>query len=333
MSDTATVDVHAHYFASDLPEITGDGLAHLVVDDANTGRIMLGNSVFRSVERALWDVPTRLRDMDDAGVGIQVISPVPVTMVYGTTDSAEYAGVHNDSIAQAVTRSGGRLIGFGTLPLPDVDDAQREIRRIAVELGLQGIEIGARINDLELDDPQLTPIFAAAEELDLAVFVHPVDGGAGAVRRTGAPYDFGLGMLTDTALAATALVFGGVLERFPRLRVMLAHGCGTYTWAYPRLRVAASLRGTHDLSRLDALTRRLYVDSLVFDPEHLRQLAHRFGSDRILVGSDYPFFPSQPQDGIRDIRRAASAGALGSGGLDGALHRNALEYLGIRVTA
>ena len=109
------------------------------------------------------------------------------------------------------------------------------MHRLVSELGLAGVEIGAQIDGRELDDQCLVPLFDAAEELDCIVFVHPMGGGQGTLRRDGQPYDFGLGMLTDTALAAAALVFGGVLERHPKLRVVMAHGCGTFPWALPRL--------------------------------------------------------------------------------------------------
>ena len=163
-----------------------------------------------------------------------------------------------------------------------------------------------------------------------AVLVHPVDEGRGVVRRAGPPYDLGLGMLADTALAASALVFGGVLERHPDLRVALAHGCGAFPWAYPRLRVAAERNGTPgDPGRWDARTRLLYADTLVFDDEHLRLLVHRFGAGRLLLGSDAPFFPDQMALSIASVEEAGRTGALPSGvGLE-RLDRNAAEFLGL----
>lgn len=112
----------------------------------------------------------------------------------------------NDSIADAVRRSRGRLEGLATLPLPHVAAAVTELHRVVTELGLRGIEIGSQVTDWDLDSAELAPVFAAAEELDAVVFVHPTDGGDGVLRRSGQPYDFGLGMITDTAIAATALV-------------------------------------------------------------------------------------------------------------------------------
>ena len=124
------------------------------------------------------------------------------------------------------------------------------------------------------------------------MFVHPLDGGSGAIRRSGPPYDFGLGMLTDTAMAATALVFGGVLEAHPRLRIALAHGCGTFPWAAPRLaRSASAPAGAPPYDAFLALAGSLWCDALVFEPEHLPVLLERFGPDHVVLGSDFPFYP------------------------------------------
>ncbi|GAA3232882.1 hypothetical protein GCM10017691_27960 [Pseudonocardia petroleophila] len=183
------------------------------------------------------------------------------------------------------------------------------------------------MGERDLDDPSLDPVWAALAATGSAVLVHPVDEGRGVLRRTGPPYDLGLGMLADTALAAGALVFGGVLERHPDLRVALAHGCGAFPWAYPRLRVAAARGGvTGDPARRDELVRLLYADTLVFDDEHLRLLVHRFGPGRLLLGSDAPFFPDQMALSIASVERARSAAVLPPG-VD--LTANALAYLGL----
>jgi aminocarboxymuconate-semialdehyde decarboxylase len=339
MPKPLVIDVHAHHFGCDAPESKlhrrGPGLPRLTVDSAVAGRIMVGGGLFRNVRAALWNVQERLADMDAAGVDVQVISPVPVTMVYDGDPvlAADFARHHNDGISSAVALSGGRLLGLGTVPLQDVDAAVAELRCLRNDLGLQGVQIGTRVGGRELDDPALRPFFAAAEELDAAIFIHPVDGGGGAIRRTGWPYDFGLGMLSDTAMAATALVFGGVLEAFPALRIALAHGCGTFTWAYPRLRLGAQISGDADAGRFDALTRRLFVDSLVFDPEHLRLLAHRFGPDRVLLGSDHPFIPQQSSVGVQMLHDAVDHGILPAGSGDKVMEKNVLEFLGIRREA
>jgi aminocarboxymuconate-semialdehyde decarboxylase len=251
-------------------------------------------------------------------------------MEYAWSDGADpsYAGSINDSISAACARSGGRLLGLGCLPLADVGTALAELAR-CLDLGFRGVEIGTRVGDLDLDAPELEPFWSACDRSDAAVFVHPILGGRGVVRRAGQPYDLGLGMLADTAIAASSLVFGGVLERYPALRVALAHGCGAFPWAYPRLRVAAGLRDGGGPAVWDALTRRLYADTLVFDDEHLRLLAHRFGTDRLLLGSDSPFFPDQLAKSMRSVDDARASGILPADADGERLTRNALEFLGI----
>lgn len=312
---SAGVDTHAHYFGLDLADalrgVDDPRWPVLVPDGDDGGSLMLDNRPFRAVRSVLWDVDRRVGELDAAGIGCQLISPVPVMLAYWADArvGAMCARATNDSIAAAVERSRGRLAGLGTVPLPHVDLAIDELRRAVEDLGLAGVEIGTRIAGEDLDSPRLAPFFQAAESLDAALFVHPTEGGGGVVRREGQPYDFGLGMITDTALAATALVFGGVLERFPALRVALAHGCGTFPWAYPRLSLGARIWHGADPARLDQLVQSLWVDSLVFDPEHLRLLVHRFGSDHVMLGTDYPFVAGQ-LDGARSF--LASAQSLGA---------------------
>jgi aminocarboxymuconate-semialdehyde decarboxylase len=332
MPAATVIDVHAHHLGTDLPTPgpRDPDAPRVIVDDETRGRIMCGDTTFRVVDSTLWDVSRRLREMDEAGVSHQVISPVPVTMEHAWGKDADpgYAAAVNDSIAAACAVSDGRLLGLGCIPSADVDAAVAELER-CVGMGLRGIEVGTRIGDRDLDDPRFGPLWAACERLGAAVFVHPVLGGRGVVRRDGQPFDLGLGMLADTAIAAASLVFGGVLERFGGLRVGLAHGCGAFPWAYPRLRVAAGLNGEAKPELWDALTRRLFVDTLVFDDEHLRLLVHRFGVDRVLLGSDAPFFPDQMRKSVQSIDDARKSGALPIEAGHDLLARNALEFLGL----
>ncbi|MET7640783.1 amidohydrolase family protein [Streptomyces sp. NPDC005438] len=319
--------MHSHHFdiGPEAPE--GDPHApRLVRDDAANGRVLCGSSLFRRVRAPLWDVEARLREMDAAGVSHQVISPVPVVMEHaGRTADPGFARTVNSSLAAACQRSGGRLLGLGCLPALPGEEALATVEECRA-LGLRGVEVGTTVSGLDLDDPRLRPLWRECERTDSAVFVHPVDGGRKVVRRPGGPYDLGLGMTTDTALAATALVFGGVLREHPRLRVALAHGGGTFAAAYPRLRTAAALHGGAPEEH-DALVRRLWVDSLVFDEELLGPLQHRFGPDRLLLGSDEPFFPDQLRRSRRDLVSATGRGLLSGD----PLVANALEFLGLPV--
>jgi aminocarboxymuconate-semialdehyde decarboxylase len=281
------------------------------------GRIVRGEGESRAVPSALWDVPERLADMDRAGLSHQTISPVPEVMEQAWREDPAYARAVNDSIAWACRISGGRLLGLGCLPRAD---PAAELRR-CLALGLRGVEIGTRMDGHDLDAASLAEVWASCAEAGACVLVHPVQRGCGVLHRPGAQLEIGLGMPADTAAAASALVFGGVLARHPGLRVALTHGGGAFPWVYPRLRMAAGDAGVRD--RSDALVRRLFVDTLVLDPAQVPLLTHRFGQDRLLLGTDSPFLPDQLG------ATARMAGALERPARRAAEVDNALAYLGL----
>lgn len=295
-----TVDVHTHFFPRGLPDlgdVTGDSRwPSIQLGSDGQARIMRGREVFRPVARTCWDPATRLEAMDAAGVAIQVLSPVPVMLTTWAdpTHATEFARAQNELFAEAANTAPTRFLWLGTVPLQDTDAAITEMER-ARTLGMSGIEIGTEVDGRELDDPSLRPFFVAAADLNVALFIHPTDN-TGAIRRKGQPHEFGLGMLTDTAMAAGALVFGGVLEECPGLRVGLAHGCGSFPWAFPRLARGSTLGSTpdvyeHQISKANELLRLLWADTLVFDPHHLALVMARFGADHVFLGSDFPFYP------------------------------------------
>lgn len=332
---TVTVDFHAHHFPLGLPDLaatTGDQRwPSLVVEDGP--RLMRGSRLFRKVTPACFDPAYRLEELDAAGVDHQVISPVPVTLVDWAppAEAARFLAAQNDGLARVAADSGGRFLALGAVPLQDTDAAVTELVRARRELGLAGIEITAMVDGRELDDPSLAPFWEAAEAEAMPIFIHPAHQES-AIRRQGNPVEFGLGMLTDTALAASALIFGGVLDRHPGLRIALSHGCGSYPWVHPRMRYMAVREGAGDPGRgvhLDSLVRRLWADCLVFDPSHLGLLVERFGADHLLYGTDHPFLP-EGFDGPRQVIEAARDRGLGID--DGALGANALRFLGLDAT-
>ncbi len=321
------VDFHAHHFPEGLPDMaaaTGDNRwPSLVVGDEP--KLMQGPTVFRQVHPPCFDVPSRVAELDAAGVDQQVISPVPITLVdwAPAQEAATFLAAQNDGLIDAARRSDGRLVALGAVPLQDTDLAIAEMARI-MSLGMVGIEITAMVDGRELDDPTLDPFWAAAAQERVPVFVHPAHQRT-AIRRSGMPYEFGIGMLTDTALAAAALVYGGVLDRHADLRVALSHGCGTFAWTHPRLRMMAA-RDAAALAHLDDIVRNLWVDTLVFDTALLSVLVERFGADHIMFGTDHPFFPGALEDQQAMLRGSeASAAGLHEGCLGG----NALTFLGL----
>lgn len=329
------VDTHAHLLARHLPDLhteMGDARwPRLEVDDSGDhGWIMRGAEVFRRVRRELWDAGARLEELAGEDIPLQIVSPVPVTLVDWARPQAalRFLAHQNDGIAEAVRASGGRLAGLGAVPLQDIDLAVAEMRRCTGDLGLVGIEIGTLNAGAELGDPSLRPFLAAAAEAGVPLFVHPVDG-AGATRCSRPMETFAIGMLTDTAISVASLVFGPVprLAELPSLRLCLSHGGGAFAWLYPRLRMWATTIGVDgyraDPSALDALVRRFYVDTLVFDPAHLPLVSSRFGDDHVVFGSDHPFIPSKQA-------RASLAGGV-DGGVDGGVAGgNAAAFYGVR---
>ena len=322
-----TIDVHAHWFPEHLGNHGRQRLSLLPTGE-NEGQIILDGRPFRTVDRRLWDASARTTWVRERGWATQVISPIPVAMEVAVDEEPNFAAAINDDIAGAVGGSQGHLLGMGCLPLANPDAARTELRRIA-RIGLVGVEIGTRAGAYDLDDPVIEALLAEASSLNLAVLVLPVAGGSGVIRQTGRAWDFGLGMLTDSAIAAGSLVLGGVLARLPDLRIAFCHGCGSFAYAWPRLRLGAALFDGTPTAGLDDLVRRLYVDTLTFDPALLAQLVDRFGPDRLVFGTDDPFFPNEPDDGITRLHAACRNGLIPYADPIGDLARNARAYLAV----
>jgi aminocarboxymuconate-semialdehyde decarboxylase len=296
------LDVHTHFFprgTSDFAVVTGDlRWPSLTVLPDGSGRIMRGSEIFRPVSDTCFDLEARLVGMDAAGIDEHVLSPVPVTLNGWAepTLAAKYAREQNEAIASAIRSCSNpsRFQWMGSVPMQSASHAIAELEYSVRSLGMVGVEIGSEIGGRELDDPTLQDFWLAAAEMNVPVFVHPTSG-QNVIRRGGVPYEFAIGMTTDTAMAATALVFGGVLGKNPKLRVGLAHGCGTFPWAYPRIARGSTLgKGTRAedvLRQTDELVKMLWADTLVFDPFHIGVLKERFGADHLMLGSDFPFYP------------------------------------------
>jgi aminocarboxymuconate-semialdehyde decarboxylase len=240
---------------------------------------------------------------------MQVLSTVPVMFSYWAkpTDALDLSRRLNDHIAEVVRAHPTRFAGLATIPLQDPDMAARELERCVRELGLRGAEIGTHVdanshcNQKEcrnLDDAALRPVWSAAEQLDAAIFVHPWDM-AGKERMPKYWLPWLVGMPAETSLAICSMIFGGVFERFPKLRVAFAHGGGAFPFTIGRIEhgfhVRPDLVATDSqINPRDYLARgttpaRFYVDSLVHDPDALQLLLKLFGVERVALGSDYPF--------------------------------------------
>src|SRR5438477_8047731 len=204
----------------------------------------------------------------------------------------DLARLLNDHLAEAAARHPRRFVALGTLPMQAPDLAIRELERCVQELGFPGVEIGSHVNGWNLDQPELFPVFEAAERLGAAVFVHPWDMlGRERMQRYWLPWL--VGMPAETSLAICSVLFGGVLERLPRLRICFAHGGGAFPGTFGRIEHGFRCRPdlcavANDKSPASYLG-KFYVDSLVHDAPALRLLLERVGPERIALGSDYPF--------------------------------------------
>ncbi len=308
----SAIDVHTHI----LPPGWEDygrrfGIADwpsLAMHDACNASIMLGTREFRKVTDQCYAPARRLVDMDAMRIGRQLISPVPITLCYwGPAEAtAAFASMQNDYIASCVERYPDRFLGAGTIALQSPRHAIAELERLE-KLGLSAIEIGTQVNGRDLDDPEYFDVFAAAQALDIAIFVHPQEPTLGAERMKDYQLPFLVGYPADTALAITRLILGGVLERLPRLRLCLAHGGGNFPGALGRLdkgyAVAPAVR--KNISQPPSVyAQRLWFDSITHDPRYLQLNIERFGSGRVVIGSDYPFVlgverPLEQLDGLR----------------------------------
>jgi aminocarboxymuconate-semialdehyde decarboxylase len=291
------IDVHTHILPRDIPswkDSFGYGgfirldhykpcCAHMVRDDGVQ---------FRDIEENCWDPAKRIKEMDATGVGVQVLSTVPVMFNYWTKpdDGAEISKFLNDHIADIVSEFPLRFVGIGTLPMQDTDLAIRELERCK-QIGLAGVQIGTNVNQLNLGEPQFFDIFAACERLSMAVFVHPWDmAGEKDMQKYWLPWL--VGMPAEVSRAICSLIFSGTLERLPDLRIMFAHGGGAFPATIGRIDHGFNVRPDlfpDNPSSPRKYLGQMYFDALVHDRKSLEYLISLVGPSQIAMGSDYPF--------------------------------------------
>ena len=312
----ALAEGHPREAADAAAERASFSAASIAANQAQIGRVW----------PQLTSVARRLADLDAIGVDIQLVGPMPMHRYWAEPDlAAKLTTVTNEAVAAHCADGAGRLLGLGTLPLQHPALAVRELERAVSERGLKGVSVSTNVDGRELADPAFDPVWEAAAGLGAVVFVHPWGCSLGSRLAT---HFLGntFGQPAETALALSHLIFDGALDRHPRLKLLAAHGGGflpTYigrsdhAWEQrPDARGCAQPPSSY--------LRRIWYDALVYTPQALRHLIEAAGSDKVVLGTDYPF-----DMGVTDPVERATAAGLPASDLTAILSGNAAALFGI----
>jgi aminocarboxymuconate-semialdehyde decarboxylase len=324
------IDMHTHILPERLPDFAakfgyGDFI-HLEHHREGFARMMKGGVFFREIARNCWDPAVRVPEYALYNTPVQVVSTIPVLFSYWAkpADCLEVSMFLNDHLAGIVEDYPEHYLALATIPMQDTDLAIKELERIR-DLGFPGVQIGSNVNQLNLGEPQFFPIYEACADMNLALFVHPWEMmGEAEMRKYWLPWL--VGMPAETARAACSLIFGGVLERLPHLRVCFAHAGGSLIPTIGRIEHGFNCRP--DLVAVDnpvsprSYLGKFWVDSATHDPALLKYILDAVGEDKVCLGTDYPF-----PLGDLEIGKFISEMGLSEEVCEKIFHKNTLAWL------
>jgi len=293
---TLTFDIHSHVAVPEAMELVAPHLDWSTVPlaqfaTAETKAINQAQDAERRPQMTV--IETRLGELDAMGLDMQLVMPPPPQCCYSVREdvAARANLVVNDGIAEFCARAPDRFVGLGTVTLQAPERAVEELRQVMGPYGLKGVEVLTNVSGKELSDPSLEPFWKEAERLGALIVIHP-NGFTEGQRLTRFYFNNVVGNPLETALALHYLIFDGVLERYPDLKLLAVHGGGylasysgriDHAWgAREDCRAGLPLPPTHYL-------RKVWLDTVVFTPHQLRCLVETFGPERIVMGTDYPY--------------------------------------------
>lgn len=292
-----TIDTHTHIIPKHLPDFSkkfGYG-EFITLDHHTTGRawMMQGNKRFREITDNCWDPEVRLVEMKQHAADMQVICTIPVMFSYWAKaqDCLELSRFLNDDIAATFNKYPDKFIGLATVPMQETTLAINELER-CMKNGFKGVQIGSNVNNLNLHEKQFDEFFAACESLDAAVLIHPWQMmGQEHMSKYWLPWL--VGMPAEISRAICSMIFGGIFDRYKKLKVCFAHGGGSFLPTIGRIEHGWDCRP--DLVAIDNPNNpkdylgRFWVDSHVCDHKMLQYVIDLVGADKVIQGSDYPF--------------------------------------------
>ncbi|MBP9151187.1 MAG: amidohydrolase [Flavobacteriales bacterium] len=291
------IDMHTHIMPRTMPDFARKfGYGDFIMLDhiePGTANMMQGGKFFRQIKENCWNPEIRIPEYAAFNTQVQVVCTIPVLFSYWAKPEhgAEVARFLNDDLAQSIAPFKKNYIGLGTLPMQDTDLAIKELQHCK-ELGFPGVQIGSNINDKNLDEPEFYPIFEACQDLGMAVFVHPWNMmGMAQMKKYWLPWL--VGMPAETSRAICSMVFAGIFEKLPNLRVCFAHAGGSFIPTIGRIEHGFNCRP--DLVAIDndvnprEYLGKFWVDCITHDADTLKFIIDKVGSEKVCLGSDYPF--------------------------------------------